>query len=112
MILGVIAIAHGLRPDLAVRLQEPVFSWSGWRAALLTGVLAAIAAFRVSLPEASRWWVMLPVPALVLWVSTHRLWLPDRLGAASDPTACAWVKRSALCHAVDDQRAAVGWRCS
>jgi hypothetical protein len=32
--------------------------------------LAAIAAFFVSLPDRSRLWLLLPVPTLVLWVST------------------------------------------
>ncbi len=66
LILGVIAVAHGLRPDIAARLRQPVFFVWAWCAALATGILAAIASFRVSLPDGSRWWVLLPVPALVL----------------------------------------------
>ena len=41
---------------------------SAWRP-LLTGVLAAIAAFLVSLPDRSRLWLLLPVPALIVWLS-------------------------------------------
>jgi hypothetical protein len=37
--------------------------------ALATGVLAAVASFRVSLPDGSRLWLLLPLPTLVLWVS-------------------------------------------
>jgi hypothetical protein len=68
-VLGLIAIAHGLRSDIAVRLHEPVFVL-GMAGALVTGVLAAIASFRLSLPDASRRWLLLPAPGLGLWLST------------------------------------------
>jgi len=69
-VLGLVAIVHGLRSDIAARLQEPVFV-IGMAGALGTGVLAAIASFRLSLPEASRrWLLLLPAPALGLWLST------------------------------------------
>jgi hypothetical protein len=68
-ILGLIAIAHGVRPDLSERLQEPVFV-VGMFGALASGLLAAVASFRVSLPDASRLWMLLPVPAVALWIST------------------------------------------
>lgn len=69
LVLGLIAVAHGLRPDIAARLQQPVFVLS-MAAALVTGILAAIASFQISLPDRSRWWLLLPVPALAVWVST------------------------------------------
>ena len=69
IVLGLIAIAHGVRPDLGERLHQPLFV-IGMIGALATGVLAAIAAFRVSLPDASRWWLLLPLPALAVWFST------------------------------------------
>jgi len=34
------------------------------------GILAAIASFLVSLPDRSRGWLLLPLPALVVWLST------------------------------------------
>ena len=43
---------------------------AGLAASLLTGALAAVAAFIVSLPDRSRLWLLLPAPALALWVST------------------------------------------
>ena len=67
-VLTLLAIDQGLRPDLAQRLQDPVFAIS-MAASLLTGVLAAISAFLVSLPDRSRLWLLLPMPALVLWLS-------------------------------------------
>jgi hypothetical protein len=39
-------------------------------AALATGILASIASFQISLPDRPRWWLLLPVPALAVWIST------------------------------------------
>jgi hypothetical protein len=69
LVLGLIALAHGLRPDIAARLQQPVFVL-GVIAALATGILAAIASFQISLPDRPRWWLLLPVPALAVWILT------------------------------------------
>ncbi len=68
-IVSLLAVSHGLRPDLGARLGQPLFV-AGLAASLLTGVLAAVAAFIVSLPDRSRLWLLLPAPALALWVST------------------------------------------
>ena len=68
-IVSLLAISHGLRPDLGARLGQPLFV-TGLAASLLTGALAAVAAFIVSLPDRSRLWLLLPAPALALWVST------------------------------------------
>src|SRR5262249_39045724 len=38
--------------------------------ALATGILAAVASFGISLPDSSRLWALLPLPALVVWIST------------------------------------------
>lgn len=69
LILALLAVSRGVRPDLEFRLEQPVFVL-GVAAALATGVLAAIAAFLVSLPDRSRGWLLLPAPALVVWVAT------------------------------------------
>jgi len=68
VVLTLLAINQGIRPDLAQRLREPTFA-TGLAAPLLTGVLAAAATFLVSLPDRSRLWLLLPMPALVLWLS-------------------------------------------
>jgi hypothetical protein len=68
-IVSLLAISHGLRPDLGARLGQPLFV-TGLAASLLTGVLAAVVAFIVSLPDRSRLWLLLPSPAIALWVST------------------------------------------
>jgi len=69
LLLALLGISHDVRPDLALRLRQPEFA-IGVAASLATGVLAAIAAFIVSIPGRSRSWLLLPVPALIAWVST------------------------------------------
>jgi hypothetical protein len=69
LIFGLLAAAHGTRTDLAQQLVRPEFAL-GLAASLLTGVLAGVAAFFLSLPDRSRAWGLLPVPTLVLWIST------------------------------------------
>ena len=68
-VFALLAFSHGARPDLAQRLAEPIFV-VGIGASLATGALAALAVFLVSLPDRSRAWTLLPVPTLVVWVST------------------------------------------
>jgi hypothetical protein len=65
-LLLLLALGQGVRPDLAVRLgdRDYVGCVGG---ALLTGIAAAIGAFMLSLPDRSRWWGLLPLPAVGLW---------------------------------------------
>jgi negative regulator of sigma F NrsF-like protein len=56
---------------LAEQLRQPTFA-VGLGAAAVTGLLSAIAAFAISIPDRSRWWLLLPAPALVVWVGTLR----------------------------------------
>jgi hypothetical protein len=67
--LALLAVSHDVRPDLALRLRQPEFVM-GVGASLATGVLAAIASFLLSVPDRSRMWLLLPLPALFVWVST------------------------------------------
>ena len=67
--LGLLCVAHGVRPDISMRLQQPVFVVS-MIGAFSTAILAALASFKLSLPEGSRWWLSLPTPALAVWLST------------------------------------------
>src|SRR5713226_364212 len=68
-VLLLLAVAHGVRPDLSIKLHQQIFV-AGMAFALATAILAAIAAFKLSLVDHSRWWALLPAPALALWVST------------------------------------------
>lgn len=69
LVFGLLAVAHGTRSDLAQQLARPEFAL-GLAASLITGVFAAVAAFFLSLPDRSRAWGLLPVPTLILWIST------------------------------------------
>lgn len=69
LILALLAVSHGFRPDLTPRLGEPGFDLRV-AGALSTGVLAAVAAFMLSLPDRRPYWLLLPLPGLVLWLST------------------------------------------
>ena len=69
LVFGLLAVAHGMRSDLAQQLARPEFAL-GLAASLITGVLAAVAAFFLSLPDRTRAWGLLPVPTLILWIST------------------------------------------
>lgn len=69
IVILLLSIAHGLRPDIELRLSQPIFV-VGMISAAMTGVFATIAAFELSRPEASRWWLALPTPFLLIWVST------------------------------------------
>jgi hypothetical protein len=68
LLLGLIGVAHGLRPDILDCVREPRFAVAMF-GSLATGILAALASFRVSLLDRSRLWLVLPLPALALWVS-------------------------------------------
>ena len=63
-----LAATRGLRPDLALQLASPTFL-PMLLAMFATGASAAIAAFQLSLPDRSRWWAVLPLPAALLWLS-------------------------------------------
>jgi hypothetical protein len=69
LVLALLAVSHGVRSDLELRLRQPVFV-VGIAASLLTGILAAIAAFIASVPDRSRRWLLLPVLAIAVWLST------------------------------------------
>lgn len=69
LMLALVALVHGVRPDLALKLRQPVFVTSV-AAAIVTGVLAAAAAFIASVPGRSRGWLWLPVPSLAVWMGT------------------------------------------
>lgn len=68
-VIAVAVIWHGPRPDLAERLRDAQ-EVIQWLASAATGILATIAAFQLALPDRSPRWVLLPVPAAVLWVGT------------------------------------------
>jgi len=69
LIFGLLVLGHGVRPDLAERLGQLDFV-VGTAASMLTGTLAAVASFMLNVPDRSRSWALLPVPALLTWLAT------------------------------------------
>ena len=69
IVLGLIAVAHGVRPDFSDRVRQPLFVL-GMLGALATSIFAAVASFRLSLLDSSRLWIVLPLPALALWLAS------------------------------------------
>ena len=68
-VVAVIGAGQGMRPDLWEQAQYTAFLVCE-AASLLTGVLAAAGCLLASLPDRSRWWLLLPAPALLVWFST------------------------------------------
>lgn len=68
IIVAIISLLHGLRPDLGAKLDDSMFVIQVLAAAA-TGALAGIAAFQISLPDRSMAWAALPLPALAVWFS-------------------------------------------
>jgi hypothetical protein len=68
LMLALVALVHGVRPDLMLKLRQPTFV-VGVTAALITAVLASTASFMASVPGRSRGWLWLPAPAVVVWMS-------------------------------------------
>jgi len=69
IVVTVVTVSFGLRDDLAAKLSEPVFVLE-LVAVGLTAITVALAAFCLSLPDRSRFWLLLPVPAVLVWLST------------------------------------------
>ena len=72
----VAALVLSLIADLSAFAHRFMASPDMWLAMLgsaLTAILAAIAAFKLSLPDSPRAWAWLPLPAAVLWVGASGL---------------------------------------
>ena len=71
-ILGAMALALAMVSDVKAmmsRLMAAPDMWVAALASMLTAVLAAAAAFELSLPDRKAAWALLPLPALLLWIS-------------------------------------------
>ncbi len=69
VIIALLGLEHGVRPDLAAQMHKGSFTL-GCAASLATGVLAAFGCLMASLPDRPRTWLLLPLPSLVVWIST------------------------------------------
>jgi hypothetical protein len=71
--MGLLLVAtRTLLPALGIIGNDP-FMLAGAYASLATAVLAAIAAFELSLPDRSDAWALLPLPALAVWIALNGL---------------------------------------
>ncbi len=64
IVLAMFADLHAL----GHRLFAAPDMWLAVTGSALTAILAAIAAFHLSLPDARRMWALLPLPAALLWI--------------------------------------------
>ena len=66
-VIVLLTLWRGLRADMQAQLSEPAY-WVQVIGAWLTGATATLAAFEISLPDRSRLWGALPLPAAALWL--------------------------------------------
>jgi hypothetical protein len=66
--LAVVVWVNGMRPDFGLQMQKARFV-AELAAILLTGVAAALAAFKAAVPGTPRWVFLTPVPPLLLWLA-------------------------------------------
>ena len=70
-IVGAVALALTIVSDVGAmirRLMAAPDMWLAAMASMLTAVLAAAAAFQLSLPDRKAAWALLPLPAVLLWI--------------------------------------------
>ena len=65
---GIVLAAFADLSALVHRLGGARDMWLSVTGSTFTAILAAIAAFQLSLPDARRTWALLPLPAALLWV--------------------------------------------
>src|SRR5258707_11918794 len=90
-IVGAIALALATVSDVGAMSRRLMAAPDMWLAAigsLVTAVLAAVAAFQLSLPDRKPAWALLPLPAAVFWVAASgigclRSWLLPQTHPAS-----------------------------
>lgn len=82
----------GPRHDLMERMARP-HEVAQFAFAVATGVLAAIAAFELSLPDRSERWALLPLPTALAWGATLGVGCMadmDRMGPAALALGTSW----------------------
>ena len=90
-IVGTVALALAAVSDVGAMSRRLVAAPDMWLAAsgsLVTAVLAAFAAFQLSLPDRQPAWALLPLPAAVLWIAASgmgclRSWIVPETHPAS-----------------------------
>jgi hypothetical protein len=70
IVAAILVATRTLLPALGIIGNDP-FMLPGAYASLATAVLAALAAFELSLPDRGDAWILLPLPPLVIWVALN-----------------------------------------
>jgi len=73
VLIGVCGAAIADLHALSARLAATPDMWLAATGSTLTAALAAFATFQLSLPDRSRLWAWLPVPAAILWIAASGL---------------------------------------
>ena len=60
-------------PAFAHRFMASPDMWMAMLGSTLTAILAAIAAFKLSMPDGPKAWALLPLPAVILWIAASGL---------------------------------------
>lgn len=74
--VAIIAFVLAMIADLTAlerRFSAAPDIWLAVTGSLMTAILAAVAAFQLSLPDAKRVWALLPLPAALLWIAASGL---------------------------------------
>jgi hypothetical protein len=108
LVIGLLALVHGLRPNLFTRATELPFQLEVI-GALLTGMLAAFAAFVSGIPGRSKWWMALPLPVLALWMAV--IGQPRRSDAAAWNLCAGQPRRCRHCRCGHVAHACAGRKC-
>ena len=66
--IALVLAAYSDLPAMWQRLTGAPDMWLAFVGSIGTAILAAVAAFQLSLPDRSRAWAWLPLPALLLWL--------------------------------------------
>ena len=88
ILVAVVAVALAMFADVAAvsrRVTAIPAMWLAVLGSIATMTAAAFAAFELSLPDRSRAWALLPLPAAALWVGASGLWLHACVRAAGHP---------------------------
>ena len=92
LVVAACVVVFGPRHDLMERMTRP-HEVAQFAFAVATGVLAAIAAFELSLPDRSERWALLPLPTALAWGATLGVGCMadmDRMGPAALALGTSW----------------------
>jgi len=70
-----VSLLYATAHRVTLKPVDPLSSylWTAMLASAATAVLGTLAAFELSRPEGSAWWLLLPLPAFALWIAATGL---------------------------------------